>query len=53
MKHAWLGMIELFVVLMFGLGWAVLEWVVMRMDRRRREAGSAGSAQGAGHPEGQ
>jgi hypothetical protein len=52
MKHAWLGMIELFVVLMFGLGWAVLEWVVLRMDRRRsREA--AVSAQGAGHPEGQ
>ncbi len=53
MKHAWLGMIELFVVLMFGLGWAVLEWVVLRMDRRRREAGAAVSAQGAGHPKGQ
>jgi hypothetical protein len=53
MKHPWLGLIELFVVLMFGLGWAVLEWVVLRMDRRRRAAADGVSAQGAGHSKGQ
>lgn len=31
----WLGLIELFVVLLFVLGWGVLELVCKRMDRRR------------------
>ena len=31
----WLGLIELFVVLLFALGWGVLELVCRRMDRRR------------------
>jgi hypothetical protein len=31
----WLGLIELFVVLLFVLAWGVLELVCKRMDRRR------------------
>jgi hypothetical protein len=36
----WLGLIELFVVLLFVLGWGVLELVCKRMDRRREKAKS-------------
>lgn len=36
MKGRWLGLIELFVVLMFVAGWFVLEWVVARLDERRK-----------------
>ena len=36
MKGRWLGLIELFVVLLFILGWFVLEWVVERLDQRRK-----------------
>jgi hypothetical protein len=31
-----LGFMELFVVLAFALGWAVLELVALRMDKRRQ-----------------
>ena len=34
----WLGLIELLVVLLFAVGWGVLELVGLRMDRRKREA---------------
>jgi hypothetical protein len=37
MESGWLGLIELGVVLAFALGWAVLELVGLRLDRRRRE----------------
>jgi hypothetical protein len=40
-KHHWIGLIELFIVLMFLLGWAVLEWVTSRMDRSKGDAGHA------------
>jgi hypothetical protein len=33
----WLGFIEMGVVLMFGLGWAVLELVGLRLDRKRKQ----------------
>ena len=36
MRHSWLGLIELVVVLMFAVGWGVLELVALRLDRRRR-----------------
>jgi hypothetical protein len=36
MKGRWLGLIELFVALLFIGGWFVLEWVVARMDKRRK-----------------
>jgi hypothetical protein len=44
MKHSWLGLIELLVVLMFAAGWAVLELVVRRLDRRKAQAAPAGEA---------
>jgi hypothetical protein len=58
MKHTGLGLIELFVVLMFAAGWGVLELVILRMERRRRENGmrgdeSGGSAGDSRHAEGQ
>jgi len=31
-----MGLIELLVVLMFAVGWGILELVTLRMDRRRR-----------------
>ncbi len=37
MKFSWLAFTEMFVVLGFGLGWAVLELVGLRLDRKRRE----------------
>ena len=37
MQFSWLGFIELFVTLMFVLGWAILELVGLRLDKRRRE----------------
>jgi len=50
-----LGLIELFVVLMFAAGWGVLELVVLRMDRRRKrnERGNVplDSAAGSRHAE--
>jgi len=33
--HRWFGFIELFVVLLFALGWAILELVGLRLDRER------------------
>jgi hypothetical protein len=33
----WLGFIEMGVVLMFGLGWAIMELVGLRLDRKRKE----------------
>jgi hypothetical protein len=38
MKGAAMGLIELFVVLLFAVGWGILELMTLRMDRRRREA---------------
>ena len=37
-----LGLIELFVVLTFGIGWAVIELVGLRLDRQRKERAAAG-----------
>ena len=31
-----LGLIEMGVILLFGLGWAVLELVGLRLDRKRK-----------------
>ena len=47
MRHSWYGLIELFVVLLFVVGWAILELVTLRMDKRR-----ARSKSDAGHSEG-
>jgi hypothetical protein len=33
----WLGLIEMGVVLMFALGWGIVELVGLRLDRERRE----------------
>jgi hypothetical protein len=37
MDSPWLGFIEMGVVLLFGLGWGVLELVGLRLDRKRKE----------------
>lgn len=34
----WLGLIELLVVLLFGVGWGILELYTLRLDRKKREA---------------
>jgi hypothetical protein len=34
----WLGFIEMGVVLMFGIGWGILELLGLRLDRKRKEA---------------
>jgi hypothetical protein len=47
-----LGLIELLVVLMFIIGWGVLELVILRMDRRRRANDPSDSKQHSGHAEG-
>jgi len=31
------GLIELFVVLLFGVGWGVIELVALRLDRQKAE----------------
>lgn len=41
MKFNWLAFTEMFVVLGFGLGWAILELVGLRLDRKRREREAA------------
>jgi hypothetical protein len=33
----WLGFIEMGVVLMFGIGWGIMELVGLRLDRKRKE----------------
>jgi hypothetical protein len=33
----WLGFIEMGVVLIFGVGWGILELVGLRLDRKRKE----------------
>lgn len=43
MNSPWLGFIEMGVVLMFGLGWAVLELVGLRLDRKREQRGEENS----------
>ena len=37
MDSPWLGFIEMGVVLLFGLGWGILELVGLRLDRKRKE----------------
>jgi hypothetical protein len=36
MDSPWLGLIECFVVLLFALGWGILELFTLRLDKRRR-----------------
>lgn len=51
-----MGLIELFVVLMFAVGWGILELVTLRMDRRRAQASRGPTQQSPGdsrHSEGQ
>jgi hypothetical protein len=33
----WLGFVEMGVVLLFALGWGILELVGLRLDRKREE----------------
>ena len=39
MDSPWLGLIELFVVLLFALGWGILELFTLRLDKRRKAHG--------------
>jgi len=38
------GLIELFVVLLFGVGWGVIELVALRLDRQKAERERAAAA---------
>jgi hypothetical protein len=49
MGSSLLGLLELFIVLGFALGWAVLELVGLRLDQRRRRE-EARRAEDAGEP---
>ena len=40
MDSPWLGLIELFVVLLFALGWGILELFTLRLDKRRKAQAS-------------
>ena len=39
MDSPWLGLIELFVVLLFALGWGILELFTLRLDKRPKAHG--------------
>ena len=39
------GLIELFVVLVFGIGWGVIELVALRLDRQKAERERAAAEQ--------
>jgi hypothetical protein len=39
MNFPWLGLTEMFVVLLFALGWGILELVGLRLDRKRKAHG--------------
>jgi hypothetical protein len=46
MNSPWLGFVEMGVVLMFGVGWGILELVGLRLDRKRREKEQRGEDEG-------
>lgn len=48
MEHHWGGLVELFVVFLFVVGWGVLELVTLRLDKRRK---ARTSEESTGHPE--
>lgn len=48
-QPSWLGLIEMLVVLLFGVGWGILELVGLRLDRKKREAAER-AAREAGEP---
>ena len=48
MNSPWLGLLELFIVLGFVVGWGVLELVGLRLDKRRREREAAQRADNDG-----
>jgi hypothetical protein len=39
-NFSWLGFMEMFIVLAFALGWAILELVTLRMDKQREKEGN-------------
>ena len=47
-KPSWRGLIELFVVLGFALGWAALEWYASRLDKRHERDESRGPREDSG-----
>lgn len=46
MEGEYLGLIELLVVLLFGLGWGILELVTLRIDRRKARERARAEASG-------
>jgi hypothetical protein len=50
MKSGWLGLIELFVVLAFFIGWGVIELVARRYDRKREAERSAAAESSSENP---
>lgn len=49
-SQSWLGLIEMFVVLLFGVGWGILELVGLRLDRKKREAAERAAREAGGEP---
>ena len=52
MESSYLAFIEFFIVIAFVLGWAVLELVGLRLDRKRREEDEAKAAAAAAEKHG-
>jgi hypothetical protein len=48
---SYLGLIELFVVFAFVIGWGILELVGLRLDRKRQQNQPPPSAESPRHPE--
>jgi hypothetical protein len=46
----WLGLIEMFVVLLFVLAWGILELVGLRLDRKRKATDNEAKGNGRGDP---
>jgi hypothetical protein len=49
MNSSWLGLLEMFIVLGFVLGLAVLELVVLHGDKRRKEKAKRAGHHGGKH----
>jgi cytochrome bd-type quinol oxidase subunit 1 len=43
MHFSILGFLEFFIVLLFAIGWLILEYVGRRLDAKRKEAAAAAS----------
>ncbi len=53
MDNSWLALLELLIGAMILLGWAVIELVSLRLDKRREEEKARAASAGADPPAGE